>query len=95
MIVTVNATIMSGTVVRWYTHIGAYNAAAPLLSASREGVHVDGWLHDVEPLLAAAHSVHAALRADARADVSGYATHRQSVLGRRCELVAIEWRANA
>lgn len=74
MIVIVTPTVMDGTVVRWYRADGGPGEA--VLSASRNGVKVRAYLHEVEEALPAARAVYETLRADRNADVSHLATHR-------------------
>jgi hypothetical protein len=76
-VVTVTATIMDGTVARWYRHP---DATRPVLSASRNGVmiHGDVFIHDLPTAWCeAAQDAHTRLRADRRADLSDLATHRR------------------
>jgi hypothetical protein len=78
MIVTVTATVMDGTAVRWYRGMSAAEMHRPVLSASRRGVKVyDGvYLNEVPPeWIAAAMQAYETLRGDPRADVKHLATH--------------------
>lgn len=47
IIVTVTPTIMDGAVVRWYASVNAAECGDPIASASRAGVLVTGYLHEV------------------------------------------------
>ena len=76
--VTVTATIMSGTVVRWHRNLTSAELHRPMLSASREGVmtHNDVYLNEIPPhWMAAAMEAYELLRRDPRADVRHLATH--------------------
>lgn len=87
LIVTVTATIMDGQVVRW--HLSEYSAkrVKPIVSASRNGVRIEAWLHELpEGLLAAAREAWETLRR--RGDVKHLATHYTRGIGD--ELVAIQ-----
>ena len=78
MIVTVTPTVMSGTVVRWYRSESAAERDAEMVSASRDGVHVSCYLHEVPAdLMEAARGAYEALRHDRRADLKHLATHRR------------------
>lgn len=77
MIVTVNATVMDGTVVRWYRDADDHNE---IVSASRNGVLVYCLLHEAEEILPAARAAYEMLRADRDADLSHLATHRRATL---------------
>ncbi|MEU2699565.1 hypothetical protein [Micromonospora aurantiaca (nom. illeg.)] len=81
MIVTVTHTLMDGTVVRWYpdsTTLDQLPAAKPQLSASRNGVLIGGYLHQVPAdVLALAQNVHTNLHHDHNAPVQHLATHRR------------------
>lgn len=88
MIVTVTPTIMDGTVVCWYRPVDVTGlgevvprsvAGDELASASRNGVLVRGYLHDVEQVLPAARAAYELLRANRDADLSHLATHRGGV----------------
>ena len=78
-VITVTATIMDGTVVRWFTSIVAAEAMRPWVSASRRGVAVHAaLLTDIpEQWVAHAINVYRELAANADADVTGLATHRR------------------
>ncbi len=86
-VVTVTPTIMDGLVVRWYRDLDAAQAGgaiASMASASRNGVLVHGYLHEVpERVLAEARRAHRLLseRRDADDEVRAMATHRP-VFGR-------------
>lgn len=77
-IVTATATIMSGLVVRWYCGAGAAVEGECQVSASRDGVLVDGFLHLVPvSILVKAQEVHAILaRRGDETGVRALATHR-------------------
>jgi hypothetical protein len=89
MIVIITPTIMDGTVVRWYrpvevTGIDAeptFIAGEELVSASRNGVMVRGYLDQIgDQVLADARQACKALRADRDADLSHLATHRRRAM---------------
>jgi hypothetical protein len=82
VVVTVTATVMDGTVVRWHRNTAAAeDCRAELASASRNGVLVRGYLHELPPgVLVAAERVHERLSADRRADFRYLATHRRDGL---------------
>lgn len=77
-VVTVTATVIDGTVVRWHRSLTAAANHRPAVSASRSGVCVhDRYLTDVpEDWLTAARAVYEALRFDRDAYVGHLATHR-------------------
>ncbi|MGX4657087.1 hypothetical protein ACWCHM_26060 [Micromonospora sp. SCSIO 07396] len=80
MIVTVTPTLMDGTVVRW--HWGESDAnnpgIEPIVSASRNGVRVGVYLHQVPAdVMAAAQQAYDALSRDHHADLKHLATHRR------------------
>ena len=78
MIVTVTPTIMDGTVVRWYHNENAVEYGREMVSASRNGVRVNGYLTDVPgDVLSAAQQAYETLRRDDRTDISHLATHRR------------------
>lgn len=83
MIVTVTPTLQAGTVVRWYDTENAEDRGEPIVTASRNGVRVHGYLHDTPvAVLATAHSAWHVLRADNDADLNHLATHRRrGILG--------------
>lgn len=84
MIVTVTPTVMDGTVVRWYhdaDRLDDLDAIRPMLSASRNGVMVGTYLHQVPTvLLAAAQDAYETLRRDRGADLRHLATHRSKAM---------------
>lgn len=85
-VITVTATIMSGTVVRWYRSVGQAEHQRPVLSASRDGVavHADYLTSIPELWVLDAKRAYEQLHADRDADMSGWATHeRREVLGVR------------
>lgn len=82
-VVTVTATVMDGTVVRWHRSVSAAEIHRPTVSASRNGVMVHGeYLTDVPPeWIEAATKAYEQLRRARRADLTHLATHRhQGVL---------------
>ncbi|TDC30086.1 hypothetical protein E1211_24895 [Micromonospora sp. 15K316] len=98
MIITVTPTIGDGTVVRWYpadTHTDLIPATMPAVSASRNGVLVNTYLHAVpEEVMTAAHEVWEQLRRDHDADVTALATHRKERLfGTYEPVTAKQWLA--
>lgn len=88
-VVIVTATIEDGSVARWYIHEAAAENGYELMSASRNGVLVHTYLHNIpEPLLAAATQAWKTLRADRNANIRHLATHRHKyLLGREVEPV--------
>lgn len=80
-VVVVTPTVMDGTVVRWYRDLYAYDNGREYLSASRKGVRVNIFLHDVPAGdMAAAQRTYEALKANPDADMKSLATHRGSGL---------------
>ncbi|HEY0638386.1 MAG TPA: hypothetical protein VGD67_12130 [Pseudonocardiaceae bacterium] len=81
-VITVRATIMDGQVVAWHRDVNAAASHRRVVSASRNGVSVHTeYLHQVPASwLAAAQEAYGTLRADRRADLSDWATHRNSVV---------------
>lgn len=82
-VVTVTATVMSGTVVRWHRDLYAAEEHRPVLSASRDGVLIESgvYLHTLPPeWLAAATAAYEALKRDRGADMSALATHRRAAM---------------
>ncbi|GIH07474.1 hypothetical protein Rhe02_55410 [Rhizocola hellebori] len=74
LIVTVTATITDGQVVRWFTSEFSAKRVNSIVSASRNGVHIDAWLHEIpEGLLDKARDAWHALQR--REDVKHLATH--------------------
>lgn len=94
MIVTVTPTIMDGQVVRWYRDSLALDdilSAEPVVSASRNGVLIGGYLHQVPAdVLALAQDVHANLARDRNAPVQQLATHRKRRMFGPYEPIAAE-----
>jgi len=80
MICTVTPTIMDGLVVKWWRSVEhAEYGSPPLVSASRNGVMVDGYLHEVpDPVMHKAISAYMMLKRDEVAAVKAMATHRFS-----------------
>ena len=76
-VITVTATIMDGTVVRWYRAFGDAQTRRPFLSASRNGVKVhEGYLHEIpDEVLQVAQEAYGKLRRTPGADLSELATH--------------------
>ncbi|MEU6781494.1 hypothetical protein ABZ912_20000 [Nonomuraea angiospora] len=82
-VITVTATVMSGTVVRWHESLQAAENHRPVLSASREGVmtHNDVYLNEIpSEWISAAMQAYEKLRRAPRADMKHLATHRHSVV---------------
>jgi hypothetical protein len=80
MIVTVTSTVMDGTVVRWYTSECAEDLGREQVSVSRNGVLVNGYLHEVpESVLNQAKQLHEGwqVNRDAWPDVDRIATHKR------------------
>jgi hypothetical protein len=76
-VITVTPTIMSGTVVRWYSGLAAAENGREVLSASRDGVMVLDYLTDVPAAwVDAALQAFQAMRADRRVNLMHLATHR-------------------
>jgi hypothetical protein len=78
VIITVTATVMDGTVVRWHHTLSAAETHRPAISASRRGVAVQAeYLTDLPPeWVAAATAAYETLRRTPRADMRHLATHR-------------------
>lgn len=76
-VITVTATVMDGTVVRWYRALGDAHIHRPFLSASRNGVKVhEGYLHEMPAdCVKAAEDAYEVLRYRRDADMSRLATH--------------------
>lgn len=92
-VITVTATVMSGTVVRWFRELRDAEHNRPVLSASRDGVLIaDGvYLHTLPAeWLAAAAAAYEQLRRDRGADMSGLATHRRAAMFGQLEPVGEE-----
>lgn len=81
-VVTVTATIMDGTVVRWHRSLSAAECHAPTVTASRNGVMVpNGYVTDVPPeWMQAATQAYEKLRRAPRADMKHLATHRHNIV---------------
>ena len=80
MIVIVTPTILNGPVVRWYASEETAQYGNELVSASRNGVRIEGYLHDVpDTVLARAQEAYRVLAA--RGDVDHLATHRKQRYG--------------
>jgi hypothetical protein len=78
-VVTVTPTIQDGQVVRWYRTLVAAENDLETMSASRNGVLVNGFLHEVGPtLLVIAEDIRRGLAAGW--DASHAATHRRTRL---------------
>lgn len=76
MIVTVAKAAVDGTIVRWHTCLDAARIYQPAMTASRHGVRVEAYLHEIPAeQLRAAQRAYDALRADRNADMSHLATH--------------------
>lgn len=78
-VITVTATIQSGTVIRWYRSVEAVQVRGPALSASRDGVMIHGeYLTAIpEEWIERAKAAYAMLAADHNADLGDWATHRR------------------
>lgn len=83
---------MDGTVVRWYANAQqVLSADRPTVSASRNGVLANGYLHEIPPgWLTAATDAFEALRRDHGADCRRLATHRIRFDRSRLEPVAVD-----
>lgn len=83
-IVVLYHTIVDGPVLRWYRSVAAAEAARHYMSAGCNGVHIDGYLHEI-PIeqIATAKQVYEELARDRRADVSRFATHHKPLLAGR------------
>jgi hypothetical protein len=80
MIVTVTPTVMDGTVVRWYAGDNPDSIGSPQVSVSRNGVLVNGYLHEVpEGVLDQAKQLYEGWRInrDAWPDIDRIATHKR------------------
>ena len=98
MVVTVTATVMDGSVVRWYSSLTSAECRdEPVVSASRNGVSVNTYLHLVpHEVMAQANEAFEILR-DSYGGYRGtpelvqrMATHRRRALG-ASELVPVEY----
>ena len=77
MIVISYPTVMDGTVLRWYRDETAAEHGIEAMSASRNGVQVHAFLHQIpDEDLANARAAHAALR-DRSGSVTHLVTHRK------------------
>lgn len=78
LVCTVTPTIQDGTVVRWYRSLRAAEDRAEVVSASRNGVLVRGFLHEVpaEALAKANEAFEILRRNGPRELVQDMATHR-------------------
>lgn len=80
MIVIVTPTILQGQVVRWYGSEQTAQYGQEMVSASRNGVQVPGFLHDVpDDVMSQAREAYRVLAA--RGDVGHLATHRKERYG--------------
>lgn len=82
MVVIATPTIMDGLVVRWHRSESAAENGSELMSASRNGIQVHCYLHQVpEDVLATARWAHEQLAAGrAYEEVQALATHRYKYL---------------
>ena len=86
LVVVITPTFMDGPVVRWYRSEAAARHGGEIMSASRNGVLVSGYLHEVPAdAIADAQQAYRSLArriygADTPGDVAVLATHRGSVL---------------
>jgi hypothetical protein len=79
VIVTVTNTVMDGLVVRWYRSESAERRGVEFMSASRNGVMVGCYLHEVHSdLLAAAKAAYRDLSHGIETDVRALATHKRN-----------------
>jgi hypothetical protein len=77
VIITVTPTLTDGAIVRWHTCLSAAQIYQPVMTASRHGVRVETYLHEIPAeVLRAAQRAYEALRHDRNADVTHLATHR-------------------
>ncbi|MGW6502968.1 hypothetical protein [Nonomuraea angiospora] len=75
MIVTVN-TFSNETMVRWFRSLEAAQTQRHVMSATRHGVRVEVYLHEIPAeALRAAQNAYEVLRRDRNADVNYLATH--------------------
>lgn len=76
MIVTVSPTATDGTAVRWFESYAKWTGRNAILSASRHGVYVHGWLDRIpDELIDKANDAHQILKAHRHANVDHFATH--------------------
>jgi hypothetical protein len=74
-------TIMDGPVLRWYRSEAAAEHGREYMSASRNGVYVDGFLDRIpDAEIAKAREAAAELASTQRPDVSRFATHEKPFL---------------
>lgn len=79
-VIIVYPTIMDGPVVRWYLNEAAAEYGSDVLSASRSGVMVNGYLTAIPTeWVDAARSAYEAMSGDRRVDMYALATHRKSL----------------
>lgn len=84
MIVIITPTIMDGLVLRWYVSKSAAENGDETMTASRNGVRVNGYLDDVPPeVLEQAKRAYETLRTGG--DVKNMATHRMGLFSRVLE----------
>lgn len=89
MIVIEFPTVTDGPVYRWYRHLTAAEIGDEDMSASRNGVRVNVFLHEIpEEAMNAADDAYAALAAGRRPE--GVVTHRLVGFGSRRRVVALE-----
>lgn len=82
-------TIMDGLVLRWYASPDAYVNGAEMVSASRNGVRVLTFLHEVPAdVLTQAQEAHTLIARGRGDEAQAMATHRAMLLSR--ELVPID-----
>lgn len=74
-VITVTPTIQDGTVIRWFASESAVEYGRARVSASRNGVIVEGYLHDAEPWIGAAQQAYEQLKRNDRTDMKHLATH--------------------
>lgn len=80
-VVVVDMHVEDGTSVCWYIHEAAAENGYELMSATRQGVMVRTFLHNIPAgLMATATAAHEALKADPYANVRHLATHRRKYL---------------
>jgi hypothetical protein len=84
MIVIVTPTIMDGVVVRWYVSEASAENGRERISVSRNGVMVNGYLHEVpDDIFALANEIYLTWKRDPNAwpDIQKAATHRRTRRG--------------
>jgi hypothetical protein len=102
LVVTATPTIMDGCVVRWYADLNAAETGHEMMSASRNGVRIRAYLHEVPPgAILDATTVHEKLRDADRAPfrpkarnaaeeaARALATHHRRGFGRHGQLEPI------